>query len=110
MKRAALLNLLLVGVVLTLGSVGCKKPQKGVTPIPAKGTPAPPTTAERRGPTTPPPVTQGTPLPPETGPTAQPIEATTPSGWPTPDLDTIEGMVPDPAHFAAQTVYFEFDS
>jgi len=107
MKRAAFLNLLVVGLVLTVGSIGCKKPQKGVTPIPAKGTQPPPSGAQRRGPTDP---TQGTPLPPETTTTAKPIEATTPSGWPGADLDTIEGMVPDPAHFAAQTIYFEFDS
>jgi peptidoglycan-associated lipoprotein len=108
MKHAAFLNLLVVGLILALGGIGCKKPQKGVTPIPAKGTQPPPGGAQRRGPTEP--VTQGTPVPPDTTATAKPIETTTSSGFGQADLETIEGMVPDTNHFAAQTIYFEFDS
>jgi peptidoglycan-associated lipoprotein len=108
MKRAALLNLVVVGLVLALGGVGCKKPQKGVTPIPAKGTQAPPGGAQRRGPTE---TTQGTPVQPDAATTAKPItESTTPSGFGQADLETIEGMTPDASHFAGQTIYFEFDS
>lgn len=113
MKRAVFFNLLVAGLVLTLGGLGCKKPQKGVTPIPAKGTAAAPTGGSgRRGPVEP--VPPGTPARTDDGTTAKPITTepppTTRSGFEQADLGTIEGMIPDTNHFAAQTIYFEFDS
>ncbi len=110
MKRSAFLNLLLIGLFVVAGGVGCKKTKKPVTPLASMGSMVPESSAERRGPITPPTVTEGanvggaeptvaTPLTdPSTGFTAQA------------DINTIEGMIPDAGHFAGQTIYFEFDS
>lgn len=119
MKRAVFTHLLVVGLVLTLGGVGCKKTPKGVTPIPTKGTQAAPGGGVRKGPVDAPPVTGAPPVKTDPGASGQPITDTGGNTKPTPDplnpieqgsLDTIEGMVPDASHFASQTIYFEFDS
>lgn len=110
MKCSFLVKLLFLGVVLAVGAVGCKKPQKGVTPI---------TAASRTGQ-----VPQGgikTDLTgggslgsgDATGDVTGAGRAATPgsdSGFEQGDIALIEGMIPDAAYFRAQTVYFDFDS
>jgi peptidoglycan-associated lipoprotein len=91
----------LLVLAVAVGAVGCKKPEKGVTPIQSGRTgPAPTRTT---------PVTQGGTLPGDTGAEGTGVRETG-SGWPEGDLALIEGMVPDTNYFAAQTVYFDFDS
>jgi peptidoglycan-associated lipoprotein len=120
MKRALFLNLFAVVLALAVGGVGCKKPQKPVTPIGqagAKGGPGPGGTT-RVGPTegTPPrPNTDTvTPVQPDTTVRTTPVEPAPvkegPSGIEQAPIETIEGMVPDMEYFKAQTIYFEFDS
>lgn len=117
MKRAVFPNLLLAGLVLVLAGTGCRKPQKPVTPIPAKGTAAAPGNTTRKGPVEGTPVTPGQPVTPEGGntsgrtlPSGGETTPTNPSGFAQSGLETIEGMIADTNHFAGQTVYFEFDS
>lgn len=108
MKRTLFANLVLMGLALAIGTVGCKKPQKGVTPIPAAKTgTAPrgtgPTSANLGGGNT---LGGGGDTTGTTGSTIKPTE----SGFDQGDLDLIEGMKPDKEFFKAQTVYFDFDS
>jgi peptidoglycan-associated lipoprotein len=126
MKRSAFFNLLLTGIVLTIGGAGCKHPQKPVTPLPERRLQAPPPGggSGRVGPVDPgsgtrvgPGIGQGTPVIPDT--TTQPTRVTelpppsrtpdNPSGFKQPD-ELLEGYLPDTNRFAADTVYFEFDS
>jgi peptidoglycan-associated lipoprotein len=101
MKRRFLVNVTMLALALTVGSVGCKKPEKGVTPIQSGRTGSAPTRTA--------PVTQGGTLPGGAGTDATTVRETA-SGFPEGDLSLIEGMVPDTNYFAAQTVYFDFDS
>jgi peptidoglycan-associated lipoprotein len=149
MKRSVLLQLLAVGIVLTLGGVGCKSPQKGITALPERKVQAPPPAggSTRVGPvepvvptnapvnpvvtpTTPPRtppnlgpgpgIGQGTPVLPDTGPgtthitdVPPPVTTKAPdseSGYKQPDQNLYEGYLQDTNRFAADTVYFEFDS
>ena len=102
MKRFNLFQLFVLGLVLTVGVVGCRKTPRGITPLPpgARGGPANP----RPGPfiDTPPPVTQ-----PDIGPTTRPIAT---GEIPTADRTAFENMNEDRAIFQANTVYFDFDS
>jgi peptidoglycan-associated lipoprotein len=116
MKRAFLLNLIVVGLVLVVGAAGCrgKRLAKGVTPIPpppevvvpADTTPKPPIESTRTAP--PPPVTGGAVAPKDTGATAKPLVDTGP-GISTAAIEEFEGMVMDPDQLKAETVYFDFD-
>jgi len=110
MKRAAFRNLLIVGLVVLVGGVGCKKAKKGVTPLASMGSQVPADSTQRRGPVEPPKVTDGTPVQPADPTTVTPITDGSGTTTPQADLETIEGMIPDASHFAGQTVYFEFDS
>lgn len=114
MKSAFFLNLLTLGLLVAFAATGCKKPQKGVTPIPAAkgGTVA---SAQPRGPATPPSVPPGGALPGGGGtagtetPRETPLK-TGPEGIEQAPPETFDGMVMDPATFKDQVVYFEFDS
>jgi len=126
MKRAIFVPLLVIGLLLTAGTTGCKRTPKGITPIPAAKS-RPVTTPEptRAGPiTSAPPTTgptaigvqpgTGTPVKPDEGTTAtkpaEPPHPTSPSGYPQPSPDLIEGMVADTNYFSAHAIHFEFDS
>ena len=99
MKRSTFSNLLALSVVLAVGVVGCKHPQKGITQIPGRG--AKPVTDPNRG---------GL-LGGGTMKTTDTDSANLPSngGLKTAGLDEFEGMIPDRSIFASDTVYFEFD-
>jgi peptidoglycan-associated lipoprotein len=101
MKRIFLVNVAALSLALAVGAVGCKKPQKGVTPIQSGKTGAAPTRST--------PVNQGGTLPNGGGADATTVKETA-SGFPEGDIGLIEGMVPDKNYFAAQVVYFDFDS
>lgn len=131
MKRSVFVNLFAAGIVLAIGGVGCKHPAKPVTPLPEKRVQAPapgggtnrlgPIDGRRTGPGGTP-LDQGTPVAPDTGtqpvvtevrPQPTPVPAPQPdskSGFTQPDRELYEGYAQDPTRFAANTVYFEFDS
>ena len=131
MKRFDLLKIVLVALVVTVATTGCRSRTKGLTPIPGRageaikdenGTKPPyqPTfiTPPNPRPTPPPPTLDNgnkfppqppirTDLPPEAGPTPP-----FPPG-PKPELGDrhlFDGMVKDPNLFKNNTVYFDFDS
>ncbi len=110
MKRSAFLNLLLIGLFVAAGGVGCKKTKKPVTPLVSMGSRVPGSGAERRGPITPPTVPEGANVGGTEPTVATPLTDPSTGFTPQADLETIEGMIPDTAHFAGQTIYFEFDS
>ena len=94
MKSAKFLNLIVLGLVLTLPFVGCKRKPIGVTTLP---------NIQRAGPTD---VGPGGMIPGGGGPSATPTEpfVGTPPGPGHP------GWPEDPMKFKEQTVYFDFDS
>ena len=111
MKRSLLFPGLLIAAVLIFGGTGCKKTPKSPTPIPARTVKAP---GPGPGPG---PLGPGATVPPAVGPggvtspgevTSEPLR--TPEGFALGDLETFEGMIMDTNTFAAQTVYFDFDS
>lgn len=101
MKRVSLVKVAVLSLAVAVGAVGCKKPQPGVTPIQSGKTGSAPTRTT--------PLNQGGTLPGGSGTDAAVVKETS-SGWPEGDLSLIEGMVPDTNYFAAQVVYFDFDS
>lgn len=100
MKRAALLNLFIVGVALSLTAVGCKRGPKPLTPIPGsegpvgQGGPAPMIDDANK-------LSNGGINDSNLGSTAEGIPQP-----PRPGPDTIY----DRGQFAAETVHFDFDS
>ncbi len=126
MKRAILINMVVLGAVLALGA-GCKGKglSKGVTPIPRQQaarvqpdttvrppiTPITPST-----PITPPSTPSQAPVPgggatrPDDGSKATPLQPETVSGIPMPlEPPEFENQIMDTNTFAAQTVYFDYD-
>lgn len=113
MKRSLCFPSVLLALAVLLGGVGCKKTQKGNTPIPARTVKAP-----GPGPTGPGPIGGGgTVVDPNVGGgntpggggvTSNPLQ--NPEGIGQSGLETFEGMAMDTNTFAAATVYFEFDS
>ena len=102
MKYPKLLNLLVVVLALSLGVVGCKKKPTGVTTIPGvKGNPG--QTGEPSG------IEKGNLLPPDQPTTAVAKPATGPDGVIPLGGGSLGDYNPNPGHFAANTVYFEFD-
>lgn len=99
MKRA-LLNLSVASLVLMLGATGCKRPEKGVTPISGRGAATVDTSTSANPPL------GGTPGG-EGGLTSEPLG---PGGGEQAGLDTFEGYLMDKERFAGQTIYFDFDS
>lgn len=96
MKRTAFLNLVIVAVALSFTVVGCKRSPKSLTPIPGS------TSGNR-------PVTGGPGMGPGegaggTGVGSEGLQASEV------DRDFLANSTPDPTYFAAQTVYFDFDS
>lgn len=95
MKRAALFNLFIVAVALSLSGVGCKRGPKALTPIPGQG------------------ATVGNPS--DIGPTT-PIDQSPISSEGIKPADRalaewlIANGVQDRSQFAAQTVHFDLDS
>ncbi len=118
MKRAILINMVVLGAVLALGA-GCKGKglSKGVTPIGALKAAKVPQDTNVRPPITPPPGGGSSQIPgggtvgrPDDGTKASPLQPENPSGIPT-ALEPIEfeNHIMDTNTFAAQTVYFEYD-
>ncbi len=98
MKQSTFLNLLALSVVLAIGVVGCKSPQKGITPIPGRG--AKPVTDPNRG---------GLLAGGQMKDPSASSENLSGGGLKASDLDLFEGMVQDRSVFASDTVYFDFD-
>lgn len=94
MKSAKFLNLIVLGLVLTLPFVGCKRKPGPITPLP-QGT--------RVGPSDP------SPMPP-INPNQPPVEQRDAAGWNQPGRDRWANAAEDPKIFEAQTVYFDYDS
>jgi len=89
MKRASVLSLFTLAAFLAAGITGCKKPEKGITPISGRAA-KPPTNPDA-----------GKPL----GTGADPGVTSVP----TTDLGDFEGMAMDRSVFANDTVYFDYD-
>ena len=98
MKYSKVLNLSVVVLALSLGAVGCQPKPKSPTPILGR-TGNPKGTGDTFGRETP-----VTPLPPDQNPTVRP-GGDIPLGTRFNPGD----MISDPSHFAANTVYFDFD-
>jgi peptidoglycan-associated lipoprotein len=93
MKSAKFLNLIVLGLVLTLPFVGCKKKPIGVTNLPNR---------PMAGPTDPTPTPPFNPNPP--------VEQKDAAGWKQGERGQHDGWPEDREKFKAQTVYFDFDS
>lgn len=108
MKCVFLVKLAVLSLAAIVGAVGCKKPQKGVTPIQSGATKKAPTNTNPVNPN----LNQGGTVggPAGTDTTSGRDIKETGSGFEQGSLGLIEGMVPDTNYFAAQTVYFDFDS
>lgn len=100
MKRAALLNLFIVGVALSLTAVGCKRGPKPLTPIPGSGGP----------------IGQGGPAPMIDDANKLGNGGINDSNLGSTNGDIPQAPRPSPdtiytyEQFAAQTVHFDFDS
>jgi len=96
MKLNKLVNLLVIGLVLTVAASGCKKKPVGVTDLPGAKTGKPadvgPGGAIKPGETTP-----GEPF-------------GTPTGTPSNPANLHEGWIKDAQALKTETVYFDFDS
>ena len=95
MKPTLLVKLLVLGLIVAVSAVGCKKGQPRTTPIPERGA----TTV--KGPETAPPI--------DTGIRTQPGEITTPVNPNAPLGPGHEGWNKDREKFKSETVYFEYD-
>ena len=94
MKSAKFLNLIVLGLVLTIPLVGCKKNPRSITPLPGARVSPPggmPPGEMIGGP--------GAPVITEPGP-----------GIPTGPRGIYDGWPEDPEIFKSQTIYFDFDS
>lgn len=101
MKRALLLNAGVAALAVLLATTGCKRPDKGVTPIGSiEGS-----RIESPGPR------QPLAVPPDGGGLGPGgVDSEDLEGVPQAGLDTFEGYSMDAAYFASQTVHFDFDS
>lgn len=93
MKLTKFTNLLVLGIVLTVAVVGCKKKPYGVTPLPGSR----PGAITGPGP--------GEPVGPGVGSTNA-----EPTGIPLPPAGSHDGWIEDASIFKSDTVYFDFDS
>ncbi len=101
MKRSLLLNLSVAAFAVLIGASGCKKPEKGVTPInDINGS-----QLESPGPRDPLAAPGGSGLEGN-----QVTDETLTGGGPLADASFFEGMRMDAEQFASQTVFFDFDS
>ncbi len=98
MKSAKFLNLMVLGLVLTLPFAGCKKNPRGITPLPG----------QRVGRVSDP-GAGGMINPGGTGVIPGGITET-PTGWQQGERDQYAGWPEDREAFKSQTVYFDFDS
>jgi peptidoglycan-associated lipoprotein len=98
MKSVKFLNLVVLGVVLALPLVGCKRNPNRITPIPA---------GQRVGPVKDP--GAGAILRPDPGSRGTPMQDPE-IGWAPTGTDQYQGWPEDRDFFEAQTVYFDFDS
>jgi len=105
MKRALFCRVLVLGVVIAIGAVGCRKTTKSPTPIPPGvgnvGGAGPGTMKE--------PIDKGPAIPPETPPSGTTGPGTVPGGE-LPEREGFEGYTENRDAFKAQTVYFDLDS
>jgi peptidoglycan-associated lipoprotein len=104
MKLNKLIFPLVIALVATLASTGCKKGTPKVTVIPGHNQPI---VGEGGGPGT---IPQGGQLPGGETPIANTGNNTPPGGGPLPDNWTVDMMNQDRAALAAYTVHFKFDS
>jgi peptidoglycan-associated lipoprotein len=100
MKPTTFANVLIIGLVLTLASTGCRKKPAGVTPLPGAKTSAP----EMPG--------AGGPLVSDTRPigNAAGVDSSAATGIPPNAADSHKGWIENAEIFKSDTVYFEFDS
>ena len=103
MKRSLIFNLVLSGLVLAVGTTGCKHRPTVVTllhdkkALPPVEPPNPEPPLDPNG--------SGKKFPPED----LNVKPGKPPGDDLSNIDLINGMIPDAAKFKANTVYFEFD-
>ncbi len=101
MKRAYLFSIFTLAALLSAGVTGCKKPEKGVTPIQGRAAKPP------SGPGPGQPLDIAGKKPDDGGVGSSGLK---PDGSaPTAGLDEFEGMAMDRSVFAGDTVYFDFD-
>jgi peptidoglycan-associated lipoprotein len=104
MKHSIFFNLLIIGLVASIGGTGCKSVKKPVTPIPAR---------QQTPPANPPPNPQlpvGPTVPPDDRTTSKPITPTDENGnKPLAGREEFEGREVDREAFKTDTVYFDFD-
>ncbi|MCL5097568.1 MAG: OmpA family protein [Candidatus Omnitrophica bacterium] len=110
MKRSILVPLAVLGLILSIGPLGCKHGTVGLTPIPGQQSAIAGPGAAPAVTTTPPaPVSSG----PAVAPQAQPSTEKLPPGKenipPLYDLGEFEGRPTDREVFKSYTVYFDFD-
>lgn len=96
MKTLKLNHLLVIVMALTFAATGCKKKTGYLTPIPPGSTGGPRTDGPAVGDA------------PAIGSDQFPTAGET--GYATASAEDFEGMIPDRAALAAETVYFDFDS
>ena len=105
MKRSFVFNSILLGLVLAIGTVGCKhKPAPGVTML----------NGSKNSKPTEPDVTDRTPAVPDKGRTVETpetggVKPGKPLGDDLSNIILVEGMVPNPDKFKANTAYFDYD-
>lgn len=97
MKLIKLSALLVLALALSLGTTGCKKKNRGITPIPGRVSRPPGGEADPNFNTRP-------VVDPNFDPNVNPYVRPQPTGW------TADSVIQDRGHFAAFTVHFAFDS
>ena len=105
MKRSIFLDLVVLGLIASIGGVGCKSIKKNPTPIPPRAQ-APITTPPSN-----PQLPVGPTAPFDQGTTARPLTTPVDEGAPKPlaGLEQFEDREMDREAFKADTVYFDFD-
>jgi peptidoglycan-associated lipoprotein len=98
MKLNKVINLLVVGSVLTFAASGCKKHPVGVTQLPGAYAEKPTDMGPGGA------IQPSSPITPEIGPSSGM------SGIPANPAGSHEGWIPDPEALKAETVYFDYDS
>lgn len=96
MKSAKFLNLIVLGLVLTLPFVGCKKNPRGITPLPGQRVGSIPSLGPGG-------------MIDRSGVGSSPITESS-TGWQQGERDQYAGWPEEAKVFESQTIYFDFDS